>query len=239
MYHYFPVISRASTLRKGSEEKGKKRADAKYQPYRKKGADNGPGDNKLCIFQFREQLRQSDTKASSSALNKFLLHNLSDESNPITHSDIRERSDCVISTSTGHQVAEAQVDRRLYMQEKERKLVIQRDLKPKRDAPPQVLSNVRVYINGFLENTTDIEMKRIVIEAGGQVLPACTHILTSQQLSGTKTHKLLTTKSRSKVHVVKPEWIFDSIAAGKRRHEREYAILKSSSTKTLYDMLQK
>ena len=33
-----------------------------------------------------------------------------------------------------------------------------------------VLKGVRVYINGYLRNTTDIEMKRIVALAGGQVL---------------------------------------------------------------------
>ncbi|KAG6830846.1 hypothetical protein H0H92_014498 [Tricholoma furcatifolium] len=59
------------------------------------------------------------------------------------------------------------------------------------------------------------------------------------QLSGSKTHKLLTTKSRSHVHVVKPEWVFDSIKAGKKKPEREYAILKNSTMKTLHDMVQK
>lgn len=33
-----------------------------------------------------------------------------------------------------------------------------------------VLRGVRVYINGYLEDTTDIEMKRIVTLAGGQIL---------------------------------------------------------------------
>ena len=32
-----------------------------------------------------------------------------------------------------------------------------------------VLRGVRVYINGYLDNTTDIEMKRIVSLAGGQM----------------------------------------------------------------------
>lgn len=35
---------------------------------------------------------------------------------------------------------------------------------------PNVLRNVRAYIDGFLENTTDIEMKRIITQAGGEVL---------------------------------------------------------------------
>lgn len=77
--------------------------------------------------------------------------------------------DRVISTSTGHQVSDGQRDRRLYLQDREHKLVLQRDVN-RQNGHPQVLSNVRVYIDGFLENTTDIEMKRIVIRAGGQVV---------------------------------------------------------------------
>ena len=33
-----------------------------------------------------------------------------------------------------------------------------------------VLSNTSIYINGYLRGTTDIEMKRVIAEAGGQVL---------------------------------------------------------------------
>ncbi|KAF8076539.1 hypothetical protein FPV67DRAFT_421498 [Lyophyllum atratum] len=236
MEQYFPVISRTSNLRQGHEEKGKKRADAKYHPYRVKNETGS--DNKL--FQYREKLRKSDIKPSSSTITKFLLDNLSDESNPITHSDLRERSDHVVSCTTGHQISEARRDQRSWLQDRESKLVVQRDDKPKTNEA-QVLNNVRIYINGYLENTTDIEMKKIVIRAGGQLVASpsgCTHILTSQQLSGSKTHKLLTTKSRNKIYVVKPEWVTDSIEAGKRRPEREYAIVKSSSMKSLYDMLQ-
>jgi hypothetical protein len=57
----------------------------------------------------------------------------------------------------------------LYFEDRERKLAVQRDAGPK-GGEYQVLSNVRVYIDGFLENTTDIEMKRIVLRAGGQVV---------------------------------------------------------------------
>lgn len=44
----------------------------------------------------------------------------------------------------------------------------------KADEPPKkkklVMTGVRVYINGYLSDTTDIEMKRTVTLAGGQVL---------------------------------------------------------------------
>ncbi|OBZ70287.1 hypothetical protein A0H81_09888 [Grifola frondosa] len=71
-------------------------------------------------------------------------------------------------------------------------------------------------------------MKRIVTLAGGQVMhtaSGATHILTSQQLSASKTHKLLTSKSKRITHVVRPEWIIDSIAAGKRLPERGYSVI--------------
>lgn len=45
-------------------------------------------------------------------------------------------------------------------------------------------------------------------------------------------------KARNKVQVVKPEWIFDSIAAGKRRPEREYAVIKDATTNNIYDMFK-
>lgn len=62
-----------------------------------------------------------------------------------------------------------------------------------------------------------------------------THILTSQQLSGAKTHKFLTTKSKGMVHVVRPEWVTDSIKAGKKLSEREYAVIKATNTSKITD----
>ena len=115
-----------------------------------------------------------------------------------------------------------------------------------------------MYINGYLEDTTDIEMKRIVALAGGQVqyvrsvpqgvlsanvryrrtASGATHILTSQQLNGSKTHKHLTSKMKSVVHVVRPEWVTDCIAAGKRLSERNYAVIQNASAAKITDMFQ-
>lgn len=119
-------------------------------------------------------------------MTKFLLKTLSDETNPITHSDIGERSgifkpliivrlcdrygqsiDYVFSTSTGHEISEGRKDRKLYSEDRKRKLGIQQT---DTNSNIQVLKNVRIYINGFLEDTTDIEMKKVVIGAGGQIL---------------------------------------------------------------------
>lgn len=110
-----------------------------------------------------------------------------------------------------------------------------------------ILTGVRLYIDGYLEDTTDIEMKRIVVLAGGQIMlfkiplrhfplvhsichrnaaAGATHIVTSQQLNGSKTHKVLMSKPRNKVYVVRPEWITDSIRVGRRQLERDYLVIK-------------
>ena len=108
-----------------------------------------------------------------------------------------------------------------------------------------VLSNTRIYINGYLRGTTDIEMKRVITEAGGQVLfvqnyhaphypltmhrqsvSNATHIVSSQPLNGTKTQNLLKSSSRTKRYVVKPEWVVDSISAGRRLQEERYKLTR-------------
>ena len=63
-----------------------------------------------------------------------------------------------------------------------------------------------------------------------------THILTSQQLSGSKTHKHLTSKARNPPHVVRPEWVFESLKAGRRLREWEFAVVKSESAMDLAKM---
>ena len=62
--------------------------------------------------------------------------------------------------------------------------------------------------------------------------------MTSQQLSGAKTHKFLTTKSKHVVHVVRPEWVTDSIAAGKGKPEREYSVIKNVAVSKITDLSQ-
>ncbi|KAG7096791.1 hypothetical protein E1B28_004201 [Marasmius oreades] len=181
-----------------------------------------------------------DVTPSSTVITKLLLKTLNDELNPITHSDIGLRSDHVVSMAGGHQHAEERRHRG-YHEERNRKLAEQAEIATKStsDTERKVLRGVRVFINGYLAGTTDIEMKRIVTEAGGSTLAAAsgaTHILTSQPLSGSKTHKLLTKKFKSIVHVVKPEWVFDSIKAGRRRPEREYGVIKDSTTQKLSEM---
>ena len=64
-------------------------------------------------------------------------------------------------------MSDGRAGQRAYSRDRDRKLVIQQT---ESRGEAQVLKNVRIYINGFLEDTTDIEMKAIVVRAGGQIL---------------------------------------------------------------------
>jgi hypothetical protein len=134
-------------------------------------------------------LRMGSSKPSSATLTKRLLNTLSDESNPITHSDIYERSgvcvisrqvsnklnwlsprltDHVFSLASGHQRSERHSGIRTgSFEERTRKWTDQREEQAPETA---VLSGVRLYINGYLSDTTDIEMKRVVTQGGGQIM---------------------------------------------------------------------
>jgi len=232
MEKYFPVVSKSSAFLKATDGKA---VETRYQPYHlhQLPHDESSGHSSM--------LQTNGLKSSSSALNKFVLATLGHPSNPITHSDIGQRSDHVFSTSTGHQVSDRRRVQQPYLGDREHKLACQREADPSTTNVPKIFRNVRVYINGFLENTTDIEMKRIIIQHGGQVastVSGCTHILTSQQLSGSKTHKILTGKTRIKVNVVKPEWVIDSVDAGRRKLERNYSVIVTRTTRNIQDLFQ-
>ncbi|PIL37036.1 hypothetical protein GSI_00728 [Ganoderma sinense ZZ0214-1] len=215
-FRYNPYGVSRSNERKFEDWKDKKRTEKILAPLKK------------------EAQAEAQPKPSASALTKHLLNTLKEESNPITHSNIYERSDFVCSAATGHQRGDGRGPRRSYLEVRRDKLSRQLP-----ETSTEVLRNVRIYINGYLEGTTDIEMKRIVTIAGGQVMhtaSGATHILTSQQLSGAKIHKFLTAKSKGLVHVVRPEWVTDSIKAGRRLSEREYAIIRDMSTCKITDM---
>ncbi|KAI0053017.1 hypothetical protein FA95DRAFT_1482608 [Auriscalpium vulgare] len=187
-------------------------------------------------------LNAANRKASSSKITRQILNTLSDESNPITHSDVVSRADHVVSSATGHQRSEHRINLLTGLRPTSEQYFSLRNKKIKEQAAQAegtILSGVRVYINGYLRDTTDIEMKRLVSQAGGQVLPTsagATHILTSQQLSGSKTQKLLTTKPKIKVQVVRPEWVFESVEAGKRLPEGPYAVVTDGTSRKLADM---
>jgi len=235
MEKYFPVVSKSCSLGKPPTDGDKigRDAAARYQPYDLHHLSRKKSSGYDSIYQTNEPM------LSSSALNKFLLSTLAHPSNPITHSDIRQRSDRVFSTSTGHQVSDGRRGQRICFEDRKKLKHAYQGEDSFNDAP-KIFRNVRVYINGFLDNTTDIEMKRIITQYGGQTVSTtsgCTHILTSQQLSGSKTHKILTTKTRIKVHVVKPEWVIDSVKAGRRKLEQDYSVIKITTMKNVQDLL--
>ncbi|KAI6035126.1 hypothetical protein F5J12DRAFT_917819 [Pisolithus orientalis] len=208
-------------------------------PYPRRTLLEKVDEDKQRLARISAPLYSDGKKPSNLEVTKHLLRTLADESNPITHSNIYERSDTVVSATNGHQRGERRghCGARQYFDDRNRKLAAQ----SKEEPTTGVLRGVRVYISGYLSGTTDIEMKHIVALAGGTTLltpNGATHILTSQQLSGSKTHKLLTSKRRNLVHVVKPEWVTDSVKAGKRLHESRYAVVLTSSTRNLVDMMK-
>ena len=79
--------------------------------------------------------------------------------------------DHVVSMAGGHQHSE-EGRHRTYNEERTRKLAEQVEVAKTASGSGNrtLLQGVKVYINGFLAGTTDIEMKRIVAEAGGVVL---------------------------------------------------------------------
>ena len=74
--------------------------------------------------------------------------------------------DHVVAFATGHQVAEGSRKQRPYMLYRTEKPSIQRET----TNYAGVLKDTKIYINGYLESITDIELKRIIAQAGGQIV---------------------------------------------------------------------
>ncbi|KAF9057697.1 BRCT domain-containing protein [Panaeolus papilionaceus] len=175
----------------------------------------------------------STTPCAFSSVTDALLGQLSHPLNPITRSDISERTDLVYNCATGHQIWERRKTEATTVIDREKQLSAQR---PAPKAVPgfrMALSGAKIYVNGYIEGSTDTELKRAALSAGGQIVNSptqCTHIITSRCLSGSKVHRFLAHKQRKKPYIVKPEWVFDSVAQAKRRPERPYTVLMGHST---------
>ena len=74
--------------------------------------------------------------------------------------------DHVTSAVTGHQRSEVHLDRSAYL--KHRAIKLEEQKQGQQECG--ILADVRLYVNGYLNDTTDIEMKRLVTLAGGEVL---------------------------------------------------------------------
>lgn len=88
-----------------------------------------------------------------------------DDDGDISHSNLLDR---VVSTASGHQVAEERMDRQLYLEDRKRKLADQREKCS--DPRGLILRYTRIYIDGYLEGETDIEIKRMITLGGGHVM---------------------------------------------------------------------
>ncbi|KAH6915315.1 hypothetical protein BKA70DRAFT_1557609 [Coprinopsis sp. MPI-PUGE-AT-0042] len=238
MEKYFPVVKRTATHENVRPIKKTPSITTIPEVKSQSVIDVDAEDNEhLPTPSEQKEIAKYARELSRSDLNEVLIATLSKATNPITHSDLRERSDKVHTASTGHQRAEERYSRREYLSIREPKLKLQRANSSKDMEAPQIFRNVRVYINGYLEATTDIEIKRIVAEGGGSVVPTpsrSTHILTSTGLSGSKSQKVLKGQSQKR-YIVKPEWVLDSHEQGKRRSESMYTIkLDRIKKATLY-----
>lgn len=104
-------------------------------------------------------------------LTNKLLGSLTDPTNPITHSNIIERTEFYVPFATGHQVAEQPNGRRLHVAHREDKLHIQQEnAQGTSGQSSNILKGVKVFINGYLASTTDTEVKRLVVQSGGRVV---------------------------------------------------------------------
>ncbi|TFK29367.1 hypothetical protein FA15DRAFT_632387 [Coprinopsis marcescibilis] len=229
MERYFPVVKRslAGTPTAGNKECGPSTSQASQSS---RAAQ--PGTNLKDAMGSQAISKFRACESSREVLNQVLLQTLGSKSNPITHSDIVERSDVVVSTSTGHQVSDGgNLARKQYFARRESKLRLQQA--GSSSEIPQIFANLRIYINGYLEDTTDIEIKRLIAESGGKVVSTssrCTHIVTSSGLSGSKSQKYLRAKSHIP-YIVKPAWVIESHGSGKRRSEAPYSVKVDRSTR--------
>ncbi|KAK9712818.1 hypothetical protein K7432_006890 [Basidiobolus ranarum] len=135
------------------------------------------------------------------------------------------------SNSSGHQVNESRRSSTHYWEYRHKKLHQQ-----KPETISKVLKGVVVYIDGYLDlNMSDLDFKKLIQKHGGEVSYTLarrkvTHLI-CRNLSASKTQKHFQTKS--KVKVVTPNWIIDSIDKGKQLSESRFLALKEQTNHVL------
>ncbi|KAG8680303.1 hypothetical protein FRC08_016399 [Ceratobasidium sp. 394] len=149
---------------------------------------------------------------SSRKLTHAILSTLKDPENPITHSKSYYKTEHIVACSSGHQVNDEGGRSSAYIKARNERLESQA-LERVEDTSITVFKGLVVYINGYCRGTTDTELKRLVVSGGGQISHTnhggVTHIVTSMQLSASKTQRYKNTKARTLTHVVAPDWIKD------------------------------
>lgn len=110
--------------------------------------------------------------------------------------------------------------RKDYFAEKQKKLFSQFHLERRgaegEEAKPAIFENVVVWVNGYTEPSETV-LRKLVVSHGGLFLQhyssrSVTHIITSTFT----THQHECKRYRADVNVVRPEWVLDSVKAGKQ-----------------------
>ncbi|KAL9938658.1 hypothetical protein V8E36_002377 [Tilletia maclaganii] len=161
------------------------------------------------------------------------------EDNPITHSRMGERTQHYQSSSTGHQVANHMMASfpvtgwRDIRQAKMREQAA--------ESSSKIFQGVTAYLNGYQgEDQINLDITRKIQENGGKVnylysKSLCTHIISSRALSAKKNQEWLIEKRKSATiaKLVRPEWVYDSIAAGKRLAETKYPVFSDQTQSSI------
>lgn len=100
------------------------------------------------------------------------------------------------------------------------------------DAPltfyAQIFAGVSVYLNGSTADSANLELIRLVQAGGGRVqyggCVGCTHVVAESNLSAKKENDELK-RRKQKARIVKPAWILESVAAGRRLPESQFGVI--------------
>ncbi|KAH8829070.1 hypothetical protein DL96DRAFT_1027097 [Flagelloscypha sp. PMI_526] len=207
-----------------------------------------PEKSRASAHPYQRPVRKESTASNDSSITRRLVTTLKQGENPITHSNLMDRTDHVHSLAGGHQRGEPMNGSRIpWNTLRSSKLDEQASISSKLSPSAAVgdsrkpLTGVAIYINGLLKDTCDIELKRIVIQAGGRILRTpsnATHIVTSQELAGPKVQAAVNIKSKNRTQVVSPSWVTASIDAGHKVPERPFLmVLRSGDNKSISQML--
>ncbi|KAH9820839.1 BRCT domain-containing protein [Melampsora americana] len=172
--------------------------------------------------------------SSVSKINRKIDSTLKDPSNPITHNDGYKRAQHIVSSSTGHQQSNGSSASSSSKWQEIRNKKLQEQAQR---ADSKILKNVIAYINGYTgHQVTNQQLISMITSAGGEVRRMqsgrCTHIITSMELSGSKTQKEVMRK-KSGIPIVKPEWVIDSLRLGKRQAEWKYSVSEHDTQKKI------
>ncbi|KAF8318101.1 hypothetical protein DL93DRAFT_2076052 [Clavulina sp. PMI_390] len=179
----------------------------------------------------------SKTAISSAPLTRKDVMNMRLEANPIVHSKAPSKSQYITSCASGHEREQGPSGSPYWVATMNSKLSVQavHSLPPdsSKGIDANLLLGLRIYVDGLVRGTTRSEITRLVAMHGGINLRAAqsaTHIISSTGLSGTKSRTVLKSgvKKSNSLHVVKPEWLYDSLNAGKRLREYDYRVVTSS-----------